>query len=115
MFRKMPFILLAIILGVGLFSHKIPVFYQTILYSISLSIKSLIVFVLPFVVFSLLFRTATHFARTASKMILFILMAICCSNFLSTLMSYFVGTAAYQFDLSIRLPDEGNSLLPIWD
>lgn len=83
MFFKMPFILLAIILSVGGFGHWIPPFYQSILYGISLSIKSFIIFVLPFVVFGLLFKTAVHFANRASKMILLIFAAICCSNFFS--------------------------------
>jgi hypothetical protein len=114
MFRKMPFILVAIILSVGLLSHWIPVFYQSILYGVSLSIKSLIVFALPFVVFGLLFKTAVHFANKASKMIVLILISICCSNFISTLFSYSVGTAAYQFDLSISFPSENAALLPAW-
>lgn len=115
MFRKMPFILLAIILSAALFSQWIPESYQSMLYAISLSIKSFIVFTLPFVVFGLLFKTAVHFASKASKMILLLLVAICCSNFISTLCSYTVGTLAYQFDLSIAFPDEGVSLAPAWN
>lgn len=115
MFRKMPFIMLALILIVGLCSQWIPDYYQSILYAVSLTIKSLIVFCLPFVIFGLLFRTAVNFAKKASKMILFLLAAICCSNFLSTFISYFVGTAAYQFDLSMPFPSEGVALLPAWD
>lgn len=115
MFRKMPFILLAIILTVKLLGHWIPQSSQSVLYGLSLSIKSFIVFALPLVVFGLLFKSAAHFANSASKMILWILVFICCSNFLSTLLSYCVGTFAYQFDLSISLPNEAAALLPKWD
>jgi Na+/H+-dicarboxylate symporter len=115
MFRKMPFILLAIIFSLGLCSQWIPVSYQSIFYAISLSIKSFIIFVLPFVVFGLLFKTAVHFANKASKMILLILVAICCSNFLSTLLSYSVGTFAYQFDMSMSFPNEASALAPAWE
>ncbi|WP_068468797.1 cation:dicarboxylate symporter family transporter [Candidatus Protochlamydia phocaeensis] len=115
MFRKMPFILLAIILCAGWMGQWLPPFYQSILYAISLSIKAVIVFILPFVVFGLLFKTAVHLANKASKMILFILAAVCCSNFLSTLLSYSVGTFAYRFDLSMSFPQEGAALLPAWN
>lgn len=115
MFRKMPFILLAIIVCVSWLSPWIPPSTQSVLYGISLSIKSFIVFVLPFVVFGLLFKTAVNFAGKASKMILWLLAVICCSNFLSTLMSYSVGTLAYRFDLSLNFPNEGIALLPAFE
>src|SRR5437868_14195936 len=115
MFRKMPFILLAIIILAGWIGNWIPPFYQSILYGISLSIKSCIVFILPFVVFGLLFKTAVHFANKASKMILLILLAICCSNFISTMLSYSVGIFAYQFDLSMSFPNETEALNPLWN
>lgn len=115
MFRKMPFILLAIILTVKFTGHWIPLSAQSILYGLSLTIKSGIVFLLPLVVFGLLFKTAVHFANKASKMVLLILFFICCSNFLSTLLSYSVGTLAYNFDLAINLPNEENVLHPLWN
>lgn len=115
MFRKMPFVLLAIILSAALLGQWIPTPFQSVLYGISLSIKSLIIFVLPFVVFGLLFKTAAHFANKSSKMILIILAAVCCSNFLSTLVSYSVGSLAYRFDLSINFPNEADVLLSAWD
>lgn len=115
MFRKMPFILLSIILFIGLIGDWIPLSFQSQIYAISLSIKSLIVFVLPLVVFGLLFKTAAYFANKSSKMILAILFAICCSNFISTLFSYSVGTFAYRLDLSLSFPSEGVALLPAWE
>lgn len=113
MFRKMPFLLVAIILSVKLGGDLIPSFYQSLLYGLSLSIKSGIVFLLPFIVFSLLFKTTVSFANRASKMMLLILVAICCSNFISTLFSYSVGMLAYHGDLSLQLPEAHDALLPI--
>ena len=115
MFRKMPFILLALILLIGGFGQWISPFYQSILYGMSLSIKSLIVFILPLIVFGLLFKSGAHFAHQASKMILFIVAAICCSNFISTLLSYSVGNFAYQLDISMHFPLEAEALQPIWE
>lgn len=115
MFRKMPFILLAIIIGLQCLNPWLPLPFKSFLYAVSLTIKSLIVFVLPFIVFGLLFKTAVSFANRASQMILLLLLAICCSNFLSTLMSYGAGTIAYQFDLSLTFPHEGAALTPAWN
>lgn len=42
-------------------------------------------------------------------------MAICCSNFISTMLSYLAGSFAYQFDISMHFPAEGHSLLPAWE
>lgn len=114
MFRKMPFILLAIILSVKFVGHWIPPFYQSLLYGVSLSIKSCIVFLLPLVIFGLLFKTTVHFANRASKMIFLILIFICFSNFFSTMISYSVGTFAYHLDLSMVFPKEDASLHPLW-
>jgi len=107
--------MMALIIFIGLFSSLIPDSLQSILYAISLSIKSFIVFCLPLIIFGLLFRTAVNFAKKASKIILFLLGGVCCSNFVSTMISYFIGTAAYQFDLSMPFPQEGAALLPAWD
>ncbi len=112
MFRKMPFILLALVIVMGLLHPWIPQKAQSVLYGMSLSIKSLIVFSLPFIIFGLLFKTTVGFARNASKMILAILVAICLSNFLSTMISYSVGRVAYTFDLAMPFPGGGNELQP---
>lgn len=114
MFRKMPFILIAIIALSAVIHPFIPQQLKSILYALSLTLKSTIVFCLPFLIFGLLFKTAAQLAKKASKVVLFLLIAVCLSNFLSTLISYSVGHFAYQFDLSVALPSEGASLAPAW-
>ncbi|HAB99178.1 MAG TPA: transporter [Parachlamydiales bacterium] len=114
MFRKMPFILLSLMAFIGLLNPCIPLNIQSILYAISLSIKSAILLCLPFIIFGLLFKTTMSFSQKASSLIPVLLAAICASNFLSTLISYSVGQAAYQFDLSMPFPSEGSELIPAW-
>lgn len=114
MFRKMPFILLALMVLIGIVHRWIPLEVQSILYGMSLSIKSVIVFSLPLIIFGLLFKATVGFARNASKMILTILCSICVSNFLSTMISYSVGSIAYKFDLTMPFPSEGTELQPAW-
>lgn len=115
MFRKMPFLLLGIIIFLGIAHPWIPLSAQSALYAASLSLKSLIVFVLPVLIFGLLFKAAVALSKNASKTILLILAAICVSNYLSTLVSYTVGTFAYQGNLSMTLPIESVALSPAWD
>ena len=115
MFRKMPFVLLGMIIVVGVAYPWISPTSQSVLYGISLSLKSLIVFTLPFLIFGLLFKTAVQLSKSASKWILLILVSICLSNCISTLLSYTVGSFAYQFDLTMSLPEETLSLVPIGD
>lgn len=114
MFRKMPIILLAVIFCVVLFEEFIPAYHKSLLYALSLSIKSAIVFVLPFIIFMLLFKTLSRLASSATKVIVLILCAVCCSNFLSTMISYNVGAAIYNLDLSIAQPKDIEGLIPAW-
>ena len=74
MFRSMPMMLLAIIVVMGFSYPWIPPLYQSVLYGISLSLKSLIVCLLPFLIFGLLFQAAVELSRQASKWILFLLL-----------------------------------------
>lgn len=114
MFHKMPFVLVAIIILSVLFGGYLPVEFQSTLFGLSLTVKSFIVFVLPFIVFGLLFKTAVQFSSKASKMILFILAAVCLSNFVSTLVSYSVGKMAYSIDLSLTFPVGSQELQPLY-
>jgi len=115
MFHKMPFILAAIILFVVLFDGLIPLEVKSSLYALSLTIKSAIIFILPFIIFMLLFKTLSQLASNATKLIFMILAGVCCSNFLSTMISYKIGSAIFQFDLSLALPNEAVGLAPAWN
>jgi Na+/H+-dicarboxylate symporter len=114
MFRKMPFILFALMIFIGLSHSYLPLNLKSALYALSLSIKSLIVFTLPFIIFGLLFKTTVTLSKTASQLIILLLVAICGSNFLSTLLSYSVGRIAYGLDMAITFPTLGSELQPSW-
>lgn len=88
---------------------------KSFFYSLSLTIKSLIIFLLPLVIFGLLFKAAVHLSRSASKVILLILVAVCCSNFISTMISHYIGSWVYHFDLSIVEPKAVQGLISYWD
>ncbi|MBI2810893.1 MAG: cation:dicarboxylase symporter family transporter [Candidatus Melainabacteria bacterium] len=71
-------------------------------------------FLLPIVIFGLLFKTAAHLAKGATTVILLLMAAICCSNFISTMISGHIGMIVYHFDLSIALPQDSAGLQPAW-
>lgn len=114
MFRKMPFILLSFIGLAYLASLFLPLPYLSFIYATALSIKSVIIFTLPFLIFGLLFKTAVNLSKKASKVILLILLGICVSNFISTMLSYSIGVFAYHFAFSMPFPEESMSLQPAW-
>jgi Na+/H+-dicarboxylate symporter len=114
MFRKMPFVLMAIIIAIIVLGPYMPLEMKSIFYGISLTIKSLIIFLLPLIIFGLLFKVAATLAHHATKVIGLILAGVCLSNFLSTLVSYSVGAWIYQFDLSLILPQSMTELQPYW-
>jgi Na+/H+-dicarboxylate symporter len=115
MFHKMPLILLGVIFLVALLNPYIPVGVQSVFFALGLSIKSLIMFFLPLVIFGLLFKTAAQLAKSATKIIAFLLAAICISNFVSTMVSYQVGMLVHHFDLSIMQPRDHVGLMPAWE
>jgi Na+/H+-dicarboxylate symporter len=56
----------------------------------------------------------TELTKQATKIILLILAAVCCSNFISTFISHYVGSWVYHFDLSIIPPHSAKELVPLW-
>lgn len=114
MFRKMPVILLGMIAIIMCLNGWIPLEIKQGIYALSLSVKSFIIFILPALIFMLLFKTLSQLSKQATAMLLFILVAVCLSNFLSTMVSYQVGSALYHLNLSIGLPESSVGLTPLW-
>ncbi len=114
MFRKMPLILVVVILAIIFLDPIIPLPLKQFLYAISLSIKSVIVMALPFIIFGLLFKAAVMLSSSATRIIGMILALVCCSNFVSTFLSHYVGIWIFHFDLSMISPKELTELKPLW-
>ncbi len=114
MFRKMPFILMLVIVMSLLLNHFISLEVKQALYAISLTVKSLIISVLPLIIFGLLFKTMLGLAQRATMVIMLILLCVCLSNTLSTFLSHFMGSWIYQLDLTIIQPKNSHTLVPTW-
>jgi len=114
MFSKMPFILIAIIAAIIFLDPFIPLLVKQVLFSLSLSIKAIIILLLPFIIFGLLFKAAVTLSSGATKIIGLILVLVCCSNFISTFLSHYVGAWIYNFDFGMIVPKESDGLEALW-
>ncbi len=114
MFRKMPFILLGILFFLIVGNKLIPLKVQEILYALSLTIISVLISILPIIIFILLFKVAARLAKKATILIIFIFGSACLSNFIGTMLSYGIGKFVYQFDLQIQLPQSVQPLTGAW-
>lgn len=114
MFRNMPFILFIIILLAICVEPLLPLLIKEILYSISLTIKSIIILFLPIIIFCLLFKAMIILNNQATKFLSIILVLVCVSNYISTFLSHFVGEWVYKLDLSMITPKATLSLNHLW-
>jgi Na+/H+-dicarboxylate symporter len=114
MLRKMPLVLIFVIIAVMLFEPLVSMQVKSICYAISLSIESVIVFLLPLIIFGLLFRAAASLARQSMSIIILIVVGVCTSNYLSTFLSHFVGSWIYHFDVTLSIPKGFQELKPYW-
>ncbi len=110
----MPFVLIFVIAGILLLNPYLSYEAKQVFYAISLTIKSLIIFLLPFIIFGLLFKTMVALARRATWVVLLILLCVCSSNVFSTFLSHYIGEWVYHFDLSLVKPNSTQTLLPAW-
>lgn len=114
-FLKMPVILLLIISSIIILNSSIPIFIKQFLYSISLTIKSVIIFLLPFVIFSILLKAIKNLSGSATVIILVIITLSCVSNFIGLNISHFFASIIYDFNLSLIAPNNDNKLITLWD
>ncbi|APR99269.1 hypothetical protein BCY86_00210 [Pajaroellobacter abortibovis] len=110
----MPLVLLILIASVSLLGNALPLALQSTFYAISLTIKSLILFLLPIIISGLIFNTAIQISHNTTKWILGLILLVFCSNFFSTFLSHYVGSFVYHFDSKTRLPEISSHLVPRW-
>lgn len=114
MFRSMPVLLLSLLILVICADPYLSLPLKQGLYALSLTVKSIIVFMLPVVIFCLLFNTITGLSRRATHVIGLIILCVCCSNYLSTFLSHYVGEWVYHLNLTIIEPKTDSGLTALW-
>ena len=115
LFRKMPIVLSGIVLLLILTHRWISIEIQSVLYALSLSIISLMIAVLPFIIFILLFKTAASLGQAPTLFIVLVFTGVCISNFIATIISCQIGSLVYRFDLHLQLPHPVDPLIPAWN
>jgi Na+/H+-dicarboxylate symporter len=112
----LPIILFSVLIFPLFFGQYIPIEIKSFIYSISLAIKSLLVFVLPFIIFSFVFSAIMNLKSGAFKFILALVSMIYISNCAAILMGFSVGSLMLgQLAIPPHSPISPESeLLPLW-
>lgn len=101
MLKKLPVVLGLIIVLSILLNPVIPLPVKQVIYACSLTIKSIVLFLLPFIIFGLLFKTFVKLSDKALSVIILIFGCLCTSNFINTYLTHYIGSLFYYFDLHI--------------
>ena len=104
---------LAIIALLLMFYSYIPIEYRSGLYAISLTIKDLILMVLPFVIFSFLLDIIIKMKAKAAKLLIVFVLCIVASNTIAITMAYFIGTTFLPNVQNFSV-NQNNMLQPLW-
>ncbi|MDR1235835.1 MAG: dicarboxylate/amino acid:cation symporter [Holosporaceae bacterium] len=87
-------------------------------YTLSLIIKDCLIFSLPFLIFSLIYNSASKFGKGTLKFIILIVPLICCSNFINTMLSYLFGSLFINFGIIgnsiVKMNREIAELIPMF-
>ncbi len=118
-YLKLPiFVQLLIILAcVVLFGDLLPRSLQAVLYSISLTLKGLLLFIIPIIIFLCLLSSILSLrGKAAINFILIIFSIVCLSNYAATMVAYgVVSLDLVSIDISSISIDSDSELLPLWN
>ena len=84
----LPLILLLLLVSVLLGGELLPLTFKSFFLGISLSLKSILLFVLPAIIIVYLLSCVTSFEGNVLVFILLLLLGVCASNFFSTMIAY---------------------------
>ncbi len=113
---KIPLLLSFILVFSLICGHFVPTEIKEFIYALSLSIKEILIFFLPFLIFSFLFSSMSQLQKGAVKFAVILLPLICLSNFFSASLAYGVGKAVLGQNqlLSNVSPTTDIILNPTW-
>ncbi len=114
---RLLFILLGIFLFVALFGDMVSPQIKSFFYALSLSLKSVLLFVIPFVIFSLVFYALTSLKGGVFSFITKLLGCVYLSNFIAILMAYVLSSNILtHIQKPLERATEGTfeQLVPMW-
>jgi Na+/H+-dicarboxylate symporter len=113
----LPLQLLILITLVLLFGDYVPASVKSNLYAISLTLKEVLLFVMPFIIFSFIFSCIVELENKVVLFVILLLMGVCLSNLISSMISYQVGQVALaHLNIAMdHLPSPVESITPSWN
>lgn len=99
-----------------MFGSLVPEFAKAFLYSVSLSIKSMLLFLLPFIVFSLISCSIANLGGNAISLVFTLIICVFVSNLTAITTGYFVGYnyIAHLPIVDLVLAEDAEVLKPLW-
>ncbi|MFN7663171.1 MAG: cation:dicarboxylate symporter family transporter [Alphaproteobacteria bacterium] len=91
------------------FGPMIPEFYRSIFYTFSVQVQEILIFFLPFIIFSYLFSCLINFENNIIVFLLSVLAFVLISNFLSLMYAYGLGVGCFNFMkiAATEIPEKG--------
>ena len=87
-FTSLPFLLIVMVLIVAIFGNNFPLAFKEFSLSLSLLCKEIIIFVLPFIIFSFVTSGLMEFQSESFKLVAILIPLVCLSNFAGLWVSY---------------------------
>lgn len=108
--------LILVILGSLLFGRYLPVAYKSFFLAVSLSLKEGLIFCLPIIIFVCLFSSMISNQGRALRFVIYLLVTVCLSNFISIMASYGIGKIGLSFVSLAADENVGNLAVldPLW-
>ncbi|MBR1944013.1 MAG: cation:dicarboxylase symporter family transporter [Alphaproteobacteria bacterium] len=91
-FTSLPFILILMVLTIIIFGNYLPLVFKEFTLSLSLICKEIIIFVLPFIIFSFVVSGLSEFQSESFKLVAILIPLVCLSNFTGLWVSYGVSS-----------------------
>lgn len=114
--RYLPAKIILVLIVVLSFGQFIPLEIKSFLYALSLSIKGLLLLALPIIVFSCVFFCMLSLRNRAILFVISLILAICCSNFISANIAYMIGNfIIIKIQPQHAISNNALELLPYWD
>ncbi len=112
---SLPLQCVGIFLLAFLWGSSLPSIVASFFLTLSLTLKELLLFVLPLIIFTFVFNSMTQMRDRALPFLLILVPMVCLSNFLSTNLSYFLARLINTVHMhSMSITPYGEPLLPLW-
>lgn len=113
---KSLFLLLFVLLFSLFLGPYVPLSIKSASYALSLSIKELLIFTLPFLIFSFVFSSIANLQNKAFSFVLFLIPMICLSSYLATWLAYLSGTTFIKPNIEVAHALQiKTELAPLWN